>query len=74
MARELPEWARELPALLTPDELRDLTRKPTRGAIYQMNYRRSGPPPQHVGGRILYRRDDVLRWLDGQASSNQRTD
>lgn len=56
-----------LPTLLTEQEVSDVTRIPVR-TIQDWRYR---PPKKHapmpftrVGGRILYREDMIMRWLD----------
>jgi hypothetical protein len=36
----------------------------TPGALANMRYRGDGPRGYKVGKRILYRRDDVERWLE----------
>ena len=54
---------RELPVLLTADEVAALLRT-TRKAIYVMAGRRRLPGVTYVGRRVLVRRDDLLHWLD----------
>ena len=51
------------PFLLTVDETAQLLRT-TRKAIYTMVNRGALPGVVRVGGRLLVRRDDLLRWLN----------
>lgn len=51
------------PVLLTVDETADLLRT-TRRAIYVMVERRQLPGLTRIGRRVLFRRDDLLHWLD----------
>ena len=52
----------DLPFLLHADELALLLRT-TRKAVYSMASRGQVPGACRVGRRLLFRRDDVLRWL-----------
>ena len=52
-----------LPVLLTPDETADLLRT-SRRAVYAMTERGQLPGVTRIGRRVLYRRDDLLDWLD----------
>ena len=52
----------ELPLLLTSDEVAELLRT-SRSAIYAMTERGQLPGVTRIGRRVLYRRDDLLRWL-----------
>ena len=54
---------RELPLLLTADEVASLLRT-TRKAIYVMASRQQLPGVTHIRRRMLVRRDDLLHWLD----------
>ena len=49
--------------LLTPDETADLLRT-SRRAVYAMTERGQLPGVTRIGRRVLYRRDDLLDWLD----------
>ena len=53
----------ELPVLLTADESANLLRT-SRTAIYAMTERGQLPGVTRIGRRVLYRRDDLLDWLD----------
>ena len=53
----------ELPHLLTADEVGKLLRK-SRKAIWVMAERGQLPGVTRIGRRLLFRRDDLLRWLD----------
>lgn len=52
------------PEYMTTDEVAELCRTPVTTVRY---WRQSklGPPSIKVGRRVLYRRDEVLAWLDG---------
>ena len=52
-----------LPVLLTPDETAELLRT-SRKAVYAMTERGQLPGVTRIGRRVLYRRDDLLDWLD----------
>ena len=52
-----------LPQLLTTDEVADLLRT-SRRAVYAMTERGQLPGVTRIGRRVLYRRDDLLDWLD----------
>ena len=51
------------PVLLTSDEVAGLLRT-TRSAIYAMTERGQLPGVTRIGRRVLYRRDDLIGWLD----------
>ena len=52
-----------MPLLLTVDEVADVLRT-TRLAVYAMVARDSIPGVTRLGRRVLFRSDDLLRWLD----------
>ena len=52
-----------LPALLTADDTADLLRT-SRKAVYAMTERGQLPGVTRIGRRVLYRRDELLDWLD----------
>ncbi|MCK4548250.1 MAG: helix-turn-helix domain-containing protein [Candidatus Eisenbacteria sp.] len=52
-----------LPILLKPEEVADLLRT-SRDAIYTMNQRGQLPGGTRIGRRLLFRRDNVLEWLE----------
>ena len=54
---------RPLPQLLTTTEVAGLLRT-SQKAIYAMAARGQLPGVTRIGRRLLYRRDDLLRWLD----------
>ncbi len=58
MTRENP-----LPAFLTADELATLLRT-TRKAVYAMVERGLLPGVTRIGRRVLFRRENLLHWLD----------
>ena len=53
----------ELPFLLTTAELANLLRT-TKKAIYSMVERGQLPGVTRIGRRLMFRRNDLLRWLD----------
>ena len=54
--------SRDLPPLLTPDEVAALLRTTRRG-IYSMTERGLVPGVVRIGRRLLFRTDDLTRWL-----------
>ena len=56
--------------LLTPPELARELRMATQ-TLADWRYRRLGPRYIKRGGRVLYRRDDVDRWIESQAVDPQ---
>jgi excisionase family DNA binding protein len=61
--------SRELPYLLTADETADLLRM-SRKAVYCMHDRGGIPGSIRRGRRLLFVRDDLLRWIrEGCTSS-----
>ena len=52
-----------LELLLTPEEVATLLRT-TRKAVYAMVARRQLPGVVRIGRRVLFKRDDLLRWID----------
>ena len=55
----------ELPARLTREELASLWRVSPR-TIERREDAGIGPRPMKIGGRVLYRREDVLAWEQAQ--------
>lgn len=53
----------DLPRLLRPEEVASLLRT-TRKAIYGLVERGAIPGVRRVGRRVLFVRDEVLRWLE----------
>ena len=51
------------PMLLTAEETADLLRT-SRKAVYVMTERGQLPGVTRIGRRVLYRRDDLIGWLD----------
>ena len=58
-----------LPPMLTADEAGELLRKSRKG-IYTMVDRGQLPGVTRIGRRLLFRRDDVIRWLDESRASS----
>jgi hypothetical protein len=49
---------------LTPGELSELTRKPVKSLAVERCLGRDHPPFLRIGRKILYRKADVLAWLE----------
>lgn len=58
-----------LPFLVTADEAAALLRT-SRKAIYAMAERALLPGATRIGRRLLFRRDDLLSWLDEQRAAS----
>jgi len=58
-------------SFLTVSEAADLLRT-TPQAVYQWRRRRQGPPGALVGARLLFRREDLIRWVEDRVISDQR--
>jgi len=65
-----PEDCACLPYLLTVSEVADLLRT-TNKAIYSMVDRAKLPGVVRIGKRLLFRRDDLLYWIDRRALSHK---
>ena len=52
---------------MTPPETSDLVRLPTSTLAY-WRHRNEGPPFAKVGRRVVYRRSDVVAWMEAQFS------
>lgn len=50
---------------LTPPETAELVRRPTSTLAY-WRHRDEGPPYAKIGRRVVYRRSDVLAWMEAQ--------
>ena len=50
---------------LTLPEASDLIRTPI-GTLYQWRTKKIGPPSMKVGRRVLYKRADLVAWLDAK--------
>lgn len=48
---------------LNIDEVADLIRTP-KATLYRWRHMGSGPPAHRVGRRLLYRRDEVIAWVE----------
>ena len=59
----------ELPFLLTVVDLAALLRT-TKKAIYSMVERGQLPGVTRIGRRLMFRRNDLLRWLDESRASS----
>ncbi len=58
-----------LPLRLTREELASFWRVSTR-TIERREAQGIGPQPIRIGGRVLYRREDVLAWEQAQIESS----
>jgi predicted DNA-binding transcriptional regulator AlpA len=58
------------PDLMSIDEVAELTRK-SRQALYSMRYTATGPSSFRLGRRLVYRRDDVLAWIEAHAAADK---
>jgi hypothetical protein len=52
------------------EETADLLRRPV-GTLRQWRVRRFGPPARLIGGRLLYKRADVVDWIESQPTDPQ---
>lgn len=59
------------PEYLLVGEVAELARCPIQ-TMYQLNHQGRGPRPRRVGKRLLYRRDEVISWIEGTASTHLR--
>ncbi|MGW2092073.1 helix-turn-helix domain-containing protein [Promicromonospora sukumoe] len=60
---------RNVPVLLTPDEVADMLRIPVRSLYVQRSAGRPTPPGVKIGRHLRYRLTDVEAWLDEQFGS-----
>jgi predicted DNA-binding transcriptional regulator AlpA len=58
------------PDLMSINEVAALTRK-SRHALYSMRYTNTGPPSFRLGRRLVYRRADVLAWIESHAAADK---
>lgn len=58
-------------SLLTIQEVADFVRLPVQ-TLYAYRSRGGGPRASKLGRHLRYRREDVERWLDEQASDDGR--
>ena len=54
--------------LLTLNEVADMLRK-SPAQMRWMRYQNTGPRSARIGGRVMYREQDVLDWVDVQFES-----
>lgn len=57
----------DVPEYLTTAELSALLRTPV-NTLYQWKMNGYGPTARRVGVRLLYRRDEVIAWVEAQPS------
>lgn len=53
---------------LTLSEAAQLLRTPTK-TLYAWRHQRCGPPSYKIGRRVLYRRDELNKWVRAQAAA-----
>lgn len=51
------------PEYLTTSEAAELLRTPV-ATLYQWRHKRVGPPARRVGRKLLYRRDELVAWVE----------
>ena len=56
--------------LWTTDDVAQYLRRPV-GTIRQWRSRKYGPRGFRLGGMVMYRRSEVMRWLDEQERADQ---
>lgn len=61
-----------LPLMMTVDETAKLLRKSRKG-IYAMVERGQLPGATWIGRRLLFRRDDLIKWLDESRAPSPRS-
>jgi excisionase family DNA binding protein len=54
-----------VPEYMTIGEAADLLRRPVQ-TLYAWRHRGVGPPARKLGRSLLYRRADVIAWIDAQ--------
>jgi predicted DNA-binding transcriptional regulator AlpA len=54
---------------MTPPEVAELIQRPESTLAY-WRHRHEGPPFAKVGKRVMYRRSDVLTWLENQFAAS----
>jgi predicted DNA-binding transcriptional regulator AlpA len=57
------------PSLLTTEQLVRLLQLPSVSTLYEWNKKGTGPRAYRVGRYLRYRKDEVLKWLDGRDGS-----
>ena len=56
------------PEYLLVDEAAEILRCPV-GTLYAWRHPGEGPPARRVGKRLLYRRDELIAWVEDQVAS-----
>jgi excisionase family DNA binding protein len=59
----------DLPPILTTEQLAKLLQLPSVSTVYEWNKKLTGPRSYRVGRHLRYRKDEVLKWLDGRDGS-----
>lgn len=57
--------------LMVTNEVADMIRKPA-GTLRQWRHRGYGPQGFRLGGTVVYRRSEVLRWVREQEEAERR--
>jgi predicted DNA-binding transcriptional regulator AlpA len=59
----------EWPDFLTTQDLANMLQLPSVMTVYEWNKKRTGPPYYRVDRRLLYRKSEVLKWLERRDAS-----
>jgi hypothetical protein len=59
----------EWPAFLTSQDLANMLQLPSVLTVYEWNKKGAGPPYYRVDRQLLYRKSEVLKWLEGRDAS-----
>jgi hypothetical protein len=59
----------EWPVFLTTQDLATMLQLPSVLPVYQWNKKRTGPPYYRVDRQLLYRKSEVLKWLEERDAS-----
>lgn len=55
------------PEYLLASEAAEMLRCPVK-TLYEWRLRGEGPPARKVGRRLLYRRDELIAWIEGKVA------
>lgn len=61
----MPAPSTDLPEYLLIDEAAEVLRCPV-ATLYAWRSRNQGPPARRIGRRLLYKRDELLAWIEAQ--------
>lgn len=60
------------PEILLMEEVSELTRIPPNTLRFYRHTGQGGPPSFKLGGRVVYKRADVLEWLESRYAESVR--